>query len=211
MEKLLRKGAEADIYVGDWFGEEVIKKIRQPRAFRHPKLDDEIRKHRTMREAYLLSEARHSGVKTPFVYYVDPKGEIVMEFVQGTRFKDALSEWSFEKLELLCIELGRCIAKLHKGSIVHGDLSTSNFIVTGDEELTFIDFGLALTSQRLEDMAVDLHLVKEILRSAHGKVWERVFQLVVKGYGEVSGESRVKAIQGKIKEIERRGRYARVE
>ncbi|MBI2183909.1 MAG: Kae1-associated serine/threonine protein kinase [Thaumarchaeota archaeon] len=211
MEKLLKKGAEADIYVTEWFGEEVVTKLRKPKTFMHPKLDAELRRHRTIREASFLSEAKEAGVLTPFIHYVDPsKGEIVMEYVKGTRFKDALLTGPFDRIAPLCVELGRCIAKLHGKNIVHGDLSTSNFIIT-DQTLTFIDFGLSSSSQRLEDKSVDLHLVKQILKSAHGKIWEKVFQLLLQGYGETAGSKQVDALQAKIKEIERRGRYARVE
>ncbi|MBI4258918.1 MAG: Kae1-associated serine/threonine protein kinase [Thaumarchaeota archaeon] len=211
MEKLLKKGAEADIYVTKWFGEEVVTKIRKPKTFMHPKLDAELRRHRTIREASFLSDAKDAGVLTPFIYYVDSvKGEIVMEYVTGKRLKDVLLAERLEKVAPVCEELGRCIAKLHKKNIIHGDLSTSNFIIN-DRALTFIDFGLSSTSQRLEDKAVDLHLVKQVLKSAHGKIWEKVFQLVLRGYGEIAGSGQIDALLAKIKEIERRGRYARVE
>jgi len=211
MEKLLRKGAEADIYVGDWYGDEVIRKIRKPKTFMHPKLDAELRRHRTVIEALSLSQAKDAGVSTPYLYYVDPgRGEIIMEYVHGERFKDLLARQPLGKLIPLCVELGRCVARLHAANLMHGDLSTSNFLVTGDS-LTFIDFGLSFISPKLEDRAVDLHLVKEVLRSAHGNVWEEVFRFILKGYEEVSGEKQVAALTAKIREIERRGRYARVE
>ena len=108
-------------------------------------------------------------------------------------------------------EVGRSIAKLHRSCITHGDLTTSNFLVVDNRIVVFIDFGLAFFSQRLEDMAIDLHLMKEVLTSAHSEVADRAFSLILKGYESIAGVDRVKDLTRKMREIERRGRYARVE
>lgn len=211
MEKLIKKGAEADIYLGEWFGERAVFKIRKPKAFRHPKLDEEIRRLRTLREARFLADARAAGVPTPLVYFVDPeRGEIVMQHVEGERLKDALSDGDVRRVKALSANLGSSLGRLHADHIVHGDLSTSNFIVTEGDRLTFLDFGLAFHSQRLEDKAVDIHLIREILTSAHGEVSGTVFQHILHGYEETVGAGLLKKLLVKIREIEARGRYARV-
>lgn len=52
------------------------------------------------------------------------------------------------KLTVVAEEIGKSVAKLHENSIIHGDLTTSNFLVrlsvSGDApQLILIDFGLA--------------------------------------------------------------------
>jgi TP53 regulating kinase-like protein len=211
MERLIRKGAEADIYLGEWFRKEAILKIRKPKPYRQSELDVEIRKKRTLHEASFLLDARKAGVSTPLVYFIDQnKAEIVMQYIKGVRLKEMFSDIKTSNIDALCSEVGRCIAKLHKNNIIHGDLTTSNFLVFKNR-LVFIDFGLAFFSQRLEDMAVDLHLMRGVLQSAHIEVADEAFNKILEGYAEIAGINMIKDLVRKIKEIERRGRYARVE
>ena len=72
---MIRKGAEADIYLGEWYGKEAIFKIRKPKLYRQSKLDSEIRKRRTIHEASFLFGAKKAGVITPSVYFLDSKTE----------------------------------------------------------------------------------------------------------------------------------------
>lgn len=210
MERLIRKGAEADIYLGEWFGREAILKIRKPKPYRQPELDAEIRKKRTLHEANFLMNARKAGVSTPLVYFIDQsKAEIVMQYIKGKRLKEIISGKKINNIDILYSEVGRCIAKLHKNNIIHGDLTTSNFLVIRNR-LVFIDFGLSFFSQRLEDMAVDLHLMKEVLESAHVEVADEAFNKIIEGYAEIVGIKMIKDLVRKIKEIEKRGRYARI-
>ena len=40
--------------------------------------------------------------------------------------------------------MGRCVAMMHQGTLIHGDLTTSNMVLKADDvdQLVFIDFGL---------------------------------------------------------------------
>lgn len=211
MEILIKRGAEANLYLTEYFGEKVIVKRRDTKPYRHSQLDEEIRRRRTLQEALFLMRARESGVSTPLVYLVDTKRcEIIMQYIEGNRMKEIIDSSNGESIDELCIKLGQCIAKLHRKNLIHGDLTTSNFILSNDKNLVLIDFGLSFFSQRLEDKAVDLHLIKEVLTSAH-KNSKKIFAKILEGYGTIAGESMVKVLLNKIKEIERRGRYARVE
>ncbi|MEO9362541.1 MAG: KEOPS complex kinase/ATPase Bud32 [Nitrososphaera sp.] len=202
--QLLKKGAEADIYLADWHGRPAVAKVREPKPYRHSTLDSSIRRQRTVHEAGFLSAAKSAGVRAPFVYFVDPeKGEIIMERVEGAPAKDALTA-------NLCREIGRCAALLHAAGIVHGDLTTSNFVVAGKRQLVLLDFGLSYYSERTEDMAVDVRLIKEVFTSAHISV-RGAFSSFVRGYQSVAGEIKTARILENVKEIEQRGRYARVE
>jgi TP53 regulating kinase-like protein len=201
--QLLKKGAEADIYLADWRGRPAVAKVREPKPYRHSALDSSIRRQRTVHEAGFVSAAKSAGVRTPFIYFVDPeKAEIIMERVEGKPAKDALDA-------NLCREMGRCAALLHAAGIVHGDLTTSNFIATGKKQLVLLDFGLSYYSERTEDMAVDVRLIKEVFTSAHISV-RGAFSSFVKGYEDVAGKKKTARILENVKEIEQRGRYARM-
>lgn len=201
--QLIQRGAEADIYVTEWLGRKAIAKVRAPKPYRHDALDGAVRRQRTVREASLMSDAKADGVSTPFVYFVDPKrAEIVMELIEGRQAKDTLDLST-------CRQIGRHAALLHAANIIHGDLTTSNFIVDG-RRLVLLDFGLAYYSERKEDMAVDIRLIKEVFTSAHVGV-KGAFSAFVRGYEGVAGKKKTARILSNVKEIEQRGRYARIE
>lgn len=202
---LVKKGAEADIYLIDWYGKKAVRKVRKPKSYRNKLLDEEIRKKRTLHEAEMLSHAKRAGVTTPIIYFVDPKStEIIMQYIKGNLVRDILA-----KNLKLSRSMGIYTAKLHKNNIVHGDLTTSNFILY-DSKLVLIDFGLSFYSDRLEDKAVDIRLIKEIMSSAHAQIFKKAFDLFVRGYESVAGSSLTSRILKKVIEIEKRGRYARV-
>lgn len=204
--KLIKRGAEADIFVISWFGEKAISKIRKPKPYRNTLLDSDIRKKRTIHEANMLSATKLARVTTPFIYFVDPKdAEIVMEWVEGDNVKDIIDSE-------LSAEIGRYAARMHFRNIIHGDLTTSNFIFNKkDHKLTVIDFGLSYYSERFEDKAVDVRLIKEIFISAYANDYEGLYSSFLLGYRDISGDDHVTArILSTVQAIEKRGRYARM-
>ena len=52
--KLIKKGAEADIYTGVWKNYKSIFKIRKIKNYRNALLDSKIRKQRTIKESQIL-------------------------------------------------------------------------------------------------------------------------------------------------------------
>ena len=99
------------------------------------------------------------------------------------------------------------IGRLHEHGIIHGDLTTSNMILTPQDKIVFVDFGLSERSKELEPKGVDLHLMKRALHSTHYEHAKECFKAVMDGYGEEVGKEKAKRIDAKIREIERRGRY----
>jgi Kae1-associated kinase Bud32 len=87
--------------------------------------------------------------------------------------------------------------------MVHGDLTTSNMVMEG-KAIYLIDFSLGSRNADIEEMGVDLHLLKEAFQSAHSERFE-LFQVVLDSYSEHFHQS--KRVLAKIREIEERGRY----
>ncbi|MFZ0264821.1 MAG: KEOPS complex kinase/ATPase Bud32 [Nitrososphaeraceae archaeon] len=201
---VLSKGAEADIYRTRWFGNNAVSKVRVKKPYRQKLLDYEIRKNRTLREATMLSIAKEIGIRTPFVYFVDPiSAEIVMEFIEGKNLKEDMNE-------SLALEMGRCTGLLHTNNIIHNDLTTSNFIKAANNQLVLLDFGLSFLSGRLEDKAVDIRLVKEVFFSSYVSICDLAFPKFLLGYSSVIGQKTMRATLKKVLEIELRGRYSRI-
>jgi len=207
--RLMKKGAEADIYIGNWFGREAVAKHRIEKKYRVSQLDKALRRTRTVHEAQLLHEAKKAGVSTPTLLFIDQeKTTIMMEFVQGEKIKDNMEKISRKKrLEIFEI-IGKEVAKLHNAGIIHGDLTTSNMILTKDGKIVFIDFGLGIRSEKIEDKGVDLHLLKRALQSTHHRWAKECFNKAIEGYRTELGEIVSQDIIKRAQEIEKRGRYA---
>ena len=171
-------------------------------------LDDRMRTARTLHEAELLSASKAMGVATPLVFHVDPKAyTIVMQHLDGPRLKELLA--GERPRTDLCAVMGSYLARLHSHGVAHGDPTTSNLIFT-QGRLAFIDFGLSHRSEAVEDLAVDLHLVKEVFQSAHSSVSKDAIEAFRGGYFGERG-SAAEEIWERATDIERRGRYARAE
>jgi len=211
---LMKKGAEANLYLED-FSEvlhlagagKVVVKHRISKRYRVPQLDLQLRESRTALEAKLFADAKAAGVPTPAVYEVDRVGmRLVMEFIDGKQVKLILNKLTPARRIKLCHLIGKQIARLHKAGIVHGDLTTSNMILTPQGKVFFVDFGLGEYSPSLEARGVDLHLLKRALQSTHFKVVDEAYRAVLTGYRREFGKNAGEVIE-RAEEIERRGRY----
>ena len=178
--KILARGAEAVLYLDTLNGEQVLVKERAVKGYRVKELDEKLRKERTIAEANLLDRARRAGVKVPRVLEKE-KFKIYLEYLDGRKLKDVLNMMKGFQLSYTCKKIGETIQKLHAASIVHGDLTTSNMIVEGNE-IYFIDFSLGRVSKKIEDQAVDLFLLYEALKSTHFQVLEEAWANILEGY-----------------------------
>jgi TP53 regulating kinase-like protein len=205
---LLYVGAEAEVYRARWYGIDVVVKRRTSKPYRIRGLDEEIRFRRTIGEAKILHYAKKSEVPTPTVYFLDLTNYmIIMSFIEGERIREALSKFNGEerirKTELIGVYTGR----LHQAGIQHGDLTTSNMILTEDGRIFLIDFGLSTFTNDIEDIAVDLILFKRALMSTHYVFAEECFKAFIKGYASVRGRNVVEKVLDRVREVEKRGRY----
>jgi len=205
---LIKKGAEASLFLEDWQSRKVIMKLRLPKKYRIDEIDEKIRAYRTIHESQLLHYAKKAGVPTPTVFMVElVDSNIIMEFVEGKQVKQILKDLSFDERRRLSRHIGNLIGRLHSNNIIHGDLTTSNMILTSSGNVVFVDFGLGERTVELELQGVDLHLMKRAFQSTHFRFAEECFNSVIEGYAEVVGHKTVEKVLEKISEIEKRGRY----
>lgn len=206
--RLIKKGAEASLYLTDWYGRKVVMKKRLPKDYRPSELDESIRAYRTVHEAQLMHEAKKAGVPTPVIFLVNVEDStIVMEFIKGEQVKKLLAEVSEGERRQLCLQIGEMIGALHRHGIIHGDLTTSNMIRGPEGKISFVDFGLGEKTDELESRGVDLHLMKRALESTHFRFAKECFDAVIEGYSKVSGIENAKKVVDKVEAIKRRGRY----
>ncbi len=190
----LSQGAEAIIYKKDNIIKDRIKK-----NYRIKEKDERLRTYRTRREAKILDKLK-GIIPVPKLIKVDDKKKIIeMEEIKGSKVRDVLEMSDYEELSK---EIGEKIAIMHNNNIIHGDLTTSNMIQSN--EIYFIDFGLSFFSHKIEDKAVDLHLLKQALESKHYKIFEECFRAALEGYRKADD---YEAIMKRFEQVEKRGRY----
>ncbi|MHA1917294.1 MAG: KEOPS complex kinase/ATPase Bud32 [Candidatus Ranarchaeia archaeon] len=205
---LYKKGAEANLFLEEWHKKKIIRKHRIKKKYRNPKLDILLRQTRTRHEAKILTEARKLGVPTPLVYLIDLKETtLILQYIEAPKLKDLMIEVDSKTRKDLFLKLGKYIGFLHKGRIVHGDITTSNILVL-ENDLIFLDFGLSqyVGEEEIEPYGVDLHLLKRVLDSTHYKYSIECFESVLEGYRNIMGKLGFKIIE-RLANIENRGRY----
>ncbi len=196
MAQIIQRGAEAVLILDK---NELIKQ-RIEKHYRLKEIDDELRKSRTKKEANLLKQLNF----TPKVISSD-KYNIKMEFIDGKLVKNILDGLDKKEREEICIKIGKQIAEMHDKDIIHGDLTTSNMI-SKENKVYFIDFGLGFISQKTEDKAVDIHLLRHALDSKHYKICNECFEKIMEGYKQ---SKNYKEVLKRLEKVELRGRYKR--
>lgn len=202
--------------------ENIVEKNRISKGYRLKILDEKLRKQRTKREAKILEKAKSLKINVPKVIKSDEKQRINMEFIEGDKLSETLNSYDKKKQEQVMKLLGKQITLLHNNDIIHGDLTTSNVILTtGKKEkrkkeqaepsqdkilkVFIIDFGLSFISHRREDKAVDLHLIKQALEAKHYQTHEKLFKSFLQAYNPKEKEK--SNILKQLEAVEMRGRY----
>ena len=224
-KKILAQGAEAIISLK----ENQITKNRIKKSYRIKELDDKIRKSRTKAEAKIINKLINV-IPVPKIIKTDDRQEIIMEYIDGKKLSENLESLDYKLISKIIADN---ITKMHDQGIIHGDLTTSNMIYVENynsnkklnnkteaslkqssklninkdtdksEQVYFIDFGLGFHSQKIEDKAVDLHLLQQALEAKHFTIWQVCFKIILDNYKP----EKSKDILQRIKVIESRGRY----
>ncbi|XP_035680491.1 EKC/KEOPS complex subunit Tp53rk-like [Branchiostoma floridae] len=214
---LFKQGAEARLYRGTFLGKPAVLKERFSKKYRHPRLDEKLTTKRTQGEARTVARARKAGIPTPCIYFVNYQSNcIYMEdlrsattsrdyivAVQSVRGGD-----SFRALQPIMDKIGKTLATMHDGDIIHGDLTTSNIMLKQDSsmpepQVVLIDFGLSSVSHLPEDKGVDLYVLEKAFLSTHPNT-EELFSIILKSYTRHSRKS--KEVIKKLDEVRLRGR-----
>jgi TP53 regulating kinase-like protein len=216
-ERMISQGAEGRVFAVTFLSRPAIVKQRFKKTYRHPTLDAKITRARLVGETRALVRARRLGVPTPSLLYVDARqNAIYMERVPGRTLKELIREgMSDEDMEEVGKQVGKHVAAMHDGGLIHGDLTTSNILVVyaDAEELkkkktspkprvVLIDFGLASNSIVPEDKGVDLYVLERAIAVTHAA--GRLFEAVMREYKKASGLW--SASFNKFAEVRMRGR-----
>jgi N6-L-threonylcarbamoyladenine synthase/protein kinase Bud32 len=193
------KGAEAEVYL---LKDKAIK-IRSSKDYRIKEIDSSLRISRTKREAKVIEKLRAAGIDAPKVLNEDYENSTLeLERIKGVKLRDGLF---LRNCKSISSKIGKIVAKVHNCGIIHGDLTTSNMILNKDtNKITLIDFGLSYFSQKAEDKAVDIHLLRQALESKHYSIWKKAFNSFLRAYESEANCS--KEVINRLEIVECRGR-----
>ena len=194
MSMILGQGAEATITKHG----SSVQKVRKKKGYRLELIDTKLRSQRTRREAKIMEKLAKAKVPVPTLVKVDDKKmEIDMSFLDGQKLRDIL-----DKSPKLAKEFGKLVGLVHAEDVVHGDLTTSN-VIHARNKLYLIDFGLSFVSTKVEDKAVDLHVLNCALESTHYAL-PKAFESVIAGYKE--GNKAHAVVLERLEVVQARGR-----
>ena len=177
-----------------------LVKDRIPKSYRIPQLDQRLRKQRTRKEIKLLDKASNL-INVPNIIS-STESTISLEEIKGKKLAICLDNTKNSKS--ICQQIGKSIAILHDNDIIHGDLTTSNMIISKNK-VFIIDFGLGFESRRAEDKAVDLHVLKEALEARHLIKFNEFWKTILTSYKKTSKNQ--KETLKRLEAVEKRGRY----
>lgn len=223
---LITQGAEGRLYKTTYLHTDVpcALKYRPPKPWRHSLLDQRLTKHRILSEARILVKCRRDGVRVPAVYGIDEAaGWLMLEWINGTPVRVNINAKlgkrtegiaQDDELKAFLRKIGAAVGKMHSMGIVHGDLTTSNMMLSKepsdmdqveslDGEIVIIDMGLASGAVQEEERAVDLYVLERAFASTHPRA-ECIFNEVLEEYGKSFKQA--PAVLKRLEDVRMRGR-----
>ena len=151
-KEILSQGAEAILYKVTINNQQMIIKHRFPKSYRDAELDKTLNKKRATNEMKILQKMNELQIPSPHIYY-SQQLDIIMEYIEGQTLKNYINQnalpntentennqyYTQECFEVM-INLGKTIGKIHSLGYIHGDLTSSNFMIKENMEIIIIDF-----------------------------------------------------------------------
>jgi serine/threonine protein kinase/Tfp pilus assembly protein PilF len=139
---VLGKGGMGEVYAG--YDDTLKRHVALKAIGAQFRLDPQA-KARFLREARVLSQLKHPNI-CQIHDYIEGDGNdyLILEFIEGTNLRQAISE-GIDKSHKLGIaeQIVQVLVIAHEKGIVHRDLKPSNVMLTKDNQVKVLDFGLA--------------------------------------------------------------------
>jgi serine/threonine protein kinase/Tfp pilus assembly protein PilF len=109
-------------------------------------LAEESTRRRFRKEALALARLNHPNIETIYEFATENGIDfLIMEFIPGQTIAERLKAGPIAVLETMRfgLQMAEGLAAAHEKGVVHRDLKPGNLIVTPDQRLKILDFGLA--------------------------------------------------------------------
>jgi tetratricopeptide (TPR) repeat protein len=149
--QLLGEGGMGSVYAG--FDEKLRREVAL-KVIRSDRLSPTA-KARFLREAQILSQLDHPNICAIHNYIDGEDGDfLVLEMVKGRDLRDVVAEGITREDRLKIAEqVASALVAAHGKGIVHRDLKLSNLMITRENGIKVLDFGLAKSEGALATLA----------------------------------------------------------
>lgn len=205
---LVMKGSESFIYAGSFLDHKTLIKERKVKKYRNSHLDSELRFQRLRIESRMIKSALQNSINVPILYSVDlSTSSMQLDYIEGQNLGQFLfddnSRSDITNKRKFFQEFGLIVSKLHNISIIHGDLTPLNILISRTNSIHIIDFGLSFISDEVKDKAMDLFILFGSLK-IFAQQNEDLFDMFLQGYQRVDG---YKSIIDFFNKLTNKGRY----
>ncbi len=147
--KLLGKGSMGNVYLVERIKDDKKFVIKELIFTESVGLDPDTAREFFFREAEFMVKFDHRGLPEMHgIFSQDEKDYLVMDYIEGKTLEEIISNTTIEKDKAIkwTVELAEILDYLHNSfhnPIVYRDLKPSNIIITPDEKVKLVDFGIA--------------------------------------------------------------------
>ncbi len=226
--KILQHGAEAIISLDE--NNHIIKN-RIKKSYRLSVLDEKLRSSRTRAEVKIINKLSKL-INVPKIIKTD-NNKIIMDYIEGKKLSDFLEKLNWKKIckqlgevitklhnnniihgdlttsNMIYVEdLKKASTTYTSKNLEINNINNKNKITAehgkkNNFKIYLIDFGLGFHSHKIEDKAVDLHLLKQALEAKHFKIASEAIKIILDNYKA----DNYNLIIEQLKKVESRGRY----
>ena len=139
IKRLIAKGGMGSVYLAY---DEKLKRNVAIKTIRSEYINNEVTKQRFKQEAQILSQINHPSICQVYDYIsFDNTDVIVLELVQGR----TLSEVKLNAKQQLKVfsQIASALMAAHEKGVIHRDLKPDNIMLTNDNKVKILDFGIA--------------------------------------------------------------------
>ncbi|MCP4539088.1 MAG: serine/threonine protein kinase [Chloroflexi bacterium] len=110
---------------------------------------------RFQREFQILTELRHPNLVSVYDYGVTSEGGLyfTMEWIEGTYLEPRGSLREPATIFSVIVQICRALTYLHTRGVIHGDLKPANVLLTPNNQVKILDFGVSLEIRSAEARA----------------------------------------------------------
>jgi len=199
LKQSLGAGAMGAVYVAfdRLSGEEVALK-RLLEARKNTSLLTTYAKLALTNEFQVLASLRHPNIVNVMDYGIDQEGQpyFTMRYLQGARnLRDASVSLSLREKIHLIIQVFEALKYLERRGIIHGDLKPDNILVTPDNVVKVLDFGLATPNHDPNEweMAGTLaYMAPELFSGESSSFASDIYAVGVMAYEVLTGQRMIK-------------------
>ncbi|HHH49717.1 MAG TPA: serine/threonine protein kinase [Saprospiraceae bacterium] len=150
--KLLGRGGMGEVYLGM---DATLQRKVAVKTIRKKYLEDPKVKERFTREAIILSKLNHENIcKIHNLIEINETSFLVLEFIEGKSLdKVNLAKLSYSKKLKIAKSILTGVIAAHKKGIIHRDLKPANIILTKENIVKILDFGISATFKKSKPKA----------------------------------------------------------